>query len=216
MAKTKKKVKRENKFHPLFFPTVGILLILISLVSIYLFLFTPMDFIHDTNIFSFSEQSKEETTQINRDTNIEQEETRIPTDIEMGEPEIEINQIGEIIKFSNASIKVEDVISGTEIKSTSQWRSSCTTETGILVKVRLYYKNTGNEPTYVSNFNLYDSRARKFEAEVMPFCLENQIMFSEKLNPGLELTFESLYEIPKDAKDLKIRLSEYIYISLGF
>lgn len=215
MAKTKKKAKRENKFHPLFLPTVGTLIILISLVSLYIFFFTPLDFIRDTNILSSPEQSMEENSKINKDTT-KQEETRIPPDIEIKEPEIIIHKIGEIVKFGNANIKIEDVISGTEIKSTSQWRSSCTTEAGILVKVKVYYKNTGNEPAYVSNFNLYDSKNRKFEAESMAMCLENQIMFSEKLNPGLELTFESLYELPKDAEDLKLKLSEYIYVSLGF
>ncbi|MDY0097036.1 MAG: DUF4352 domain-containing protein [Candidatus Dojkabacteria bacterium] len=215
MAKSKKTVKRENKFHPLFFSTVGTLLILISLVSIYLFLFTPMNFIRDINIFSSPGQSLEGNYKINKDTT-KQEEARTPQDVEIKEPEIIIHKINEIVKFTNAHIKIEDVISGTEIKSSSQWRSSCTTETGVLVKVRIYYKNTGNEPEYVSNFNLYDSKNRKFKAESMPMCLEKQIMFSEKLNPGLELTFESLYELPNDAEDLKLKLSEYIYVSLGF
>ncbi|NLE31064.1 DUF4352 domain-containing protein [Candidatus Dojkabacteria bacterium] len=216
MAKTKKGAKTEIKHHSLFFPIVGTLLILISLVSIYLFLFTPIGIIRDTNSPSSPEQNNEKTTQNNRDTGIKENKTQIYPNIEVKKPEVLIYKIGEIVKFNNANVKVENVVSGTKIEGSEKWSSPCTTETGVLVKVRIYYKNTGNKSAYVSNFILYDSKDREFEAESMPFCIENRIVFTEKLNPGLELTFQSLYEIPKDAVDLKIRLSENIYISLGF
>lgn len=208
------KMRRKPKHSPIFFPTIGTLIILISLISIYLLLFRSdelVSYIKKTPPVVMTKTNESKTDTINSKAKV----FTIPPDAEMQKPEILIYKVGEIVKFSNASIKLEDAVYGTEIKSSLRWMPSCTTETGLLVKIKLYYKNTGNEPSYVSNFNLYDANNRRFEAESSS-CLENQIYFTNKLNPGLELTFESLYEIPKDAKELKLQLSEMIYISLGF
>lgn len=135
--------------------------------------------------------------------------------LEQQKPVIENYEKGEVVQFSNASIKLLDIEKGTQIKSQQEYFSACESNYGILVKVTINYKNISEEPQRVSNFFLYDSLGRKFEATYTGSCLKNQI-FYESINPGLELTFESLYEIPKESKGLKIGLSDSRYILLGF
>lgn len=205
--------KRAN-FSPFFLPLISILISFIIIGGFLLLL--KKEVINDDFLKNFNLQYTEEDKQNTTDNISQVPETDLLINESPLEPEIEIFDKGEEIIFSNATITLLEATSGTTIEPDTYYSLPCTSESGKLVKVTINFKNTSQDTIRVSNFFLYDSTNRKFEAENSAFCLENLIPFSTKLNPGLELTYESLYELPKNAEGLKLQLSENRYVSLGF
>lgn len=216
MKKPYKKVpNNRSPFSPVFLPLVSILSFLIIIIISFLLLVRTG--ILNEELFrqipiTFKKEEELDTSYTETSVRVQQ----TPTANEYTKPKIEVYNQGEKVIFGNATITLTNTTSGTKIESGTNYSLPCISKNGKLIKVTINFKNTSNESIRVSNFYLFDSENRKFEADNSAFCLEDLIPFSKKLNPGLELTFESLYEIPKDAEGLKLKLSEYIYVSLGF
>lgn len=133
--------------------------------------------------------------------------------------------VGETV--TNGSVEwvvLEAVDLGSTLKATSAYSEDCVSSSGKYIKATVKIKNNANEMRSVSDLPLYDDKERRFvSASGVYNCVDDDVMFLfDNINPGLEETFTSVYEIPLDAQGLALRTSDltlfgsdYKYISLG-
>lgn len=117
-------------------------------------------------------------------------------------------KIGETVKVGKTEWKILEVKDiGNTLKSDNEFIESKETN-GRFIKVRVYVKNLASEPESISGFALIDSKDQKFDpyTESSMYIPEKEQLFFEQLNPQIGKKMQEIFEVPKEAKNLKIRL----------
>lgn len=105
-----------------------------------------------------------------------------------------------------------------------EFGDDCVANSGQFIKIQVKIKNNSKEMVSVTNLPLLDSQKREFITSSDVFgCVEDDLFILDNINPGIEKTFVGIYEIPSDAKDLRLKVGDLklledntSYISLGF
>jgi len=113
---------------------------------------------------------------------------------------------------------------GSTLKSKyGQYGTDCNANSGKFVKVTVKVKNNDKEIRTLTNVDLFDSQKREFKISSDVFgCVDGDVWILENINPGIEKTYVAVYEVPSDAKNLRLKVGdmdllsdEYEYIELG-
>lgn len=115
---------------------------------------------------------------------------------------------------------------GSVIKSGNQFIEDCKTDSGSYVKLIVSVKNNRKEMFSIMNLNIFDDQDRKYiTSSDVSMCVKDTLFILDNINPGIEKSYTAIYEIPADAKNLKLELDstgslfsgeKNKYISLGF
>jgi hypothetical protein len=132
----------------------------------------------------------------------------------------------------NEAIAVKDVswtvVSAQDLGSTikskySSFGEDCKANSGKFIKVTLKVKNNYKEIKTLTDVDLLDDQKREFKTSTDTFgCIDGDLYILANINPGIEKTFIAVYEVPNDAKGLKLKLGdldffskEFKYVTLG-
>ena len=98
---------------------------------------------------------------------------------------------------------------GQELKSDNQFIDAKTT-TGKFILVRLEVENRKTEAATYAGINAVDDKGRTFETynEKFGFVEENEACIFEQLNPNLAKTCSEIFELPADAKGIKVTVGD--------
>ncbi len=135
------------------------------------------------------------------------------------------SELGESVTVGDVEwvlTEAEDL--GSTIKSESQYSDDCVAESGKFIKVTVKLTNNSSDMVSVSDLYLYDSEKREYvSSSDVSSCVEGDLFILDNINPGLSKTFTTVYEVPADSKDFRLKAGnldmfsgEVKYISLGF
>lgn len=120
-------------------------------------------------------------------------------------------------------IKAEElgnILKGSESKY-PEWQEDLTTE-GKFIKVEVSQENVGKRSTYTAAPDIIDNQGREFSpfTKADPWIPEEKYcgLLGKELKPGFSpVNCVFIYEVPKDAKGLKLKLGTIApnYIDLG-
>lgn len=133
----------------------------------------------------------------------------------MGEKESTNFKVGDDVKVASVRWKVLSVKDrGQTLKaSDSKYKTiakSKTTE-GKFIQVSVEVENLGKEMKSVSNLNIVDDQNRKYiqSTDTSEWIPEGEeLMIISNLNPNVKGKFTDIYEVPADAKGLKLEVGD--------
>lgn len=117
--------------------------------------------------------------------------------------------IGQMVSVGRLNWQVTKVtVLGQRIESGNQFVAALVTS-GQFIDIRYYVENTGNDPIYgAGDLRIIDDKGRTFQpARVLDIFIDEPCNTSVSLNPGLSTTCEAIYDMPADAKGLKLEVT---------
>lgn len=115
---------------------------------------------------------------------------------------------------------------GSSLPGKDDYYPACTSENGKFILVRYTVENVSEkESIYIvaGNQLLLDSQRRTYTRSTdVSSCIEEELSYSETINPGIEKDFVAVYEVPLTAEEFRIGLTDSnitnksrAYVSLG-
>lgn len=144
---------------------------------------------------SSSNTSNSDTETSTEDADIIEEET---------ETEYKIGEAAPIGDIEITVKKVENL--GNSI--TQSWGDPLTTQ-GRFIRIDFDVENVGTEPLYIGELELVDSQGRTFAESEDRFMALDDIEFLDQLNPNVTESYATLFDVPSDASDLKLKVSDW-------
>jgi hypothetical protein len=97
---------------------------------------------------------------------------------------------------------------GQRIESGNQFISDLVTS-GQFIDIRFYVENTSKDPLATTGtLQLVDDQGRRFEPGfVLDTFIDEPCNTRASLNPGISTTCEAIYDVPADAKGLKLEVT---------
>lgn len=125
--------------------------------------------------------------------------------------DISIYDINQDVRVGDIKWKLVDVKDRGNILKASESRYSFIAEnkttSGRFIEITIEVENLSKELKSVSNLTLIDSKGREFTSasDVSEWISEEKELFLlDNLNPNMPIQFSDIYEVPIDAKSLKV------------
>lgn len=136
--------------------------------------------------------------------------TEVPADTPTPEPAPEAFTIGQDVIVGDVRWKILEAKElGQELKSDNQFIEAKTTS-GKFILVRLEIENRKTEAASYTGINAIDDKGRTFEVynEKFGFVEEDEACIFEQLNPNLTKVCSEIFELPADAKGIKVGVGD--------
>jgi len=122
-----------------------------------------------------------------------------------------INEVVTVSEVDWTLLEATDL--GAEIPATSEYLDPCVSQSGRFIYVKVKVKNNGSEMKSTVGLNLLDSQKREFISSSDIFsCFDDALFILDNLNPGVELTFIEVYEVPIDATGLRLEVTDLAFL----
>lgn len=138
---------------------------------------------------------------------------------EESKKEIPIYSINQDVRVGDVRWKLLDVKNRGSVLRAYESRYSSFAEDkitpGKFIEITMEVENLGKEMKSVSNLKLIDSKGREFTAasDVSEWIPEEKEMFLlDNLNPNMPQQFLDIYEVPIDAKFLKVKVGDLSFL----
>jgi len=144
--------------------------------------------------------------------------TKTESQTESGKTEISVKEDQEE-KTNTVSLNEDIQIGEVKWKVTKAWIAEQLTDysgpvkpSGKFLVVNIIVENLGKEMKTVTGLKVVDDKGREFTSYSKTFGLEGlgaeTLYILDNINPNVPLTFADVYEIPADAKGLKLKVGD--------
>lgn len=113
---------------------------------------------------------------------------------------------------------------GNTLKAISPYGDNCVSNSGKYIQVKVSLQNDTNEMKSTIGLNLYDDEGREYISSSDVFgCVEEEFFLLDNINPGIRTEFIQTYEVPDEASNLVLKVTDlnlfsdkHEYIGLSF
>jgi hypothetical protein len=94
---------------------------------------------------------------------------------------------------------------GSSIPSKYSYGSDCKSASGNFISVKVKVKNVGSEGITVYAPKMYDADQNSYDPATNLYnCQTDSLIYTEKINPGIEKTLDVIFEMPKTVTEYKL------------